>query len=74
MAPLMMQHAYTNYGGGGSGNLQQMQLHAQQQQQLHLQQQQMQQVWNSHAVATKRSKYYFCQNKKKQRVSSGKPR
>lgn len=35
MAPLMMHHAYTNYGGGGSGNMQQMQGPPQQQ---HLQQ------------------------------------
>lgn len=59
MAPLMMHHAYSNYGGGGSGNMQQMQLHVQQQQQLHLQHHQMQPLWNNHSHTTqKRSKYY----------------
>lgn len=70
MAPLMMHHAYTNYGGGGSGNIQQMQGLPQQ---LHLQQQQLQQHWNNHTTQ-KRSKYYkkklqqnfkHCQKKKK---------
>jgi len=55
MAPLMMHHAYTNYGGGGSGNMQQMQGPSQQ---LHLQQHQLQQHWNNHNVQ-KRSKYYY---------------
>lgn len=54
MAPLMMHHAYTNYGGGGSGNMQQMQGPPQQ---LHLQQHQLQQHWNNHTVQ-KRSKYH----------------
>jgi hypothetical protein len=59
MAPLMMHHSYTNYGGGGSGNMQQMQLHVQQQQPLHLQHHQMQPLWNNHSHTTqKRSKYY----------------
>lgn len=53
MAPLMMHHAYTNFGGGGSGNMQQIQGPPQQ---LHLQQHQLQQ-WNNHIQ--KRSKYYF---------------
>lgn len=52
MAPVMMHHAYANYGGGGSGNAQQMQGP---QQQLH-QQHQIQPQWNNHAH--KRSKYF----------------
>lgn len=51
MAPLMMHHAYTNYGGGGS-NMQQIQGPSQQ---LHLQQHPLQQHWNNH----KRSKYHY---------------
>ena len=60
MAPLMMHHAYTNYGGGGSGNLQQMQGPPQQ---LHLQQHPLQPHWNNH-TAQKRSKYYQNQSDK----------
>ncbi|CAG5102202.1 Protein of unknown function [Cotesia congregata] len=47
MASLMMPHAYSNYGGSGSGNLQQMQGPPQQ---LHLQQHQMQQHWNNNTT------------------------
>lgn len=61
MAPLMMHHTYTSYGGGGSGNLQQMQGPPQQ---LHLQQHQLQPHWNNH-TAQKRSKYQNQSNKKK---------
>lgn len=52
MAPIVMHHAYTNYGGGGGGNMQQMQGPPQ----LHLQQHQLQPHWNNH-TAQKRSKY-----------------
>lgn len=55
MAPLMMHHAYTNYGGGGSGNMQQIQGPSQP---LHLQQHQLQQHWNNHSIQ-KRSKYHY---------------
>lgn len=59
MAPLMMHHAqFANYGGGGSGNVQQM-LHIQQHQPLQVQHHQMQPLWNNHSHTTqKRSKYY----------------
>lgn len=53
----MMHPAYTNYGGGGSGNMQQMQGP----QQLHLPQRQLQQHWNNH-IGQKRSKYYYTKN------------
>lgn len=59
MAPLMMHHAYSHYGGGGNGNMQQMQLHVQQQQPLHLQHHQMQPIWNNSHTTQKRSKYYY---------------
>lgn len=55
MPPLLMHHAYTNYGGGGSGNMQQIQAPPQQ---LHLQQHQLQQHWNNNTVQ-KRSKYHY---------------
>lgn len=55
MPPLLMHHAYTNYGGGGSGNMQQIQGPPQQ---LHLQQHQLQQHWNNNTVQ-KRSKYHY---------------
>lgn len=64
MAPLMMHHAYTNFGGGGS-NIQQMQGPPQQ---LHLQQHQLQQQWNH--TAQKRSKYYYQINQKISRILS----
>jgi len=50
MAPLMMHHAYTNYGGGGS-NIQQIQAPPQQLQHIPHQIQQ----WNN--SLQKRSKY-----------------
>lgn len=61
MAPLMMHHAYGNYGGGGN-SMQQMQLHVQQQQQLHLQHHQIPSLWNNHGIP-KRSNYYQYQKK-----------
>lgn len=59
MPPLLMHHAYTNYGGGGSGNMQQIQAPPQQ---LHLQQHQLQQHWNNNTVQ-KRSKYHISDQK-----------
>ena len=54
MPPLLMHPAYTNYGGGGSGNMQQIQAPPQQ---LHLQQHPLQH-WNNNTIQ-KRSKYHY---------------